>query len=144
MSSGDIVVFPNSLMGPLGNLKITLELQSKKAVKNPCLHKDATPPGQPTEKEATFKATGHGLTTEGDDVAAVLVDKLPCDGLLHDLLHLEGRGSWTGDPNATRVWSPQRAVSLLLGFSGRPQCFDNCFPFIPSSPRLLLSLRPVA
>ena len=43
-----------------------------------------------------------------------------------------------------RVWSPQRAVSPLLGFSGRPQCFDNCFPFTPCSPRLLLSLRPVA
>lgn len=47
------------------------------------------PPGQPTKTEATFKARGHGLTTEGDDVAAVLMDELPCDCLLHDLLHLE-------------------------------------------------------
>lgn len=68
--------------------------------------------GQPIEKEATFKATGHGLTTEGDDVAAVLVDKLPCDGLLHDLLHLEGRRSWTGDPNATQgVVTPKGCVA---------------------------------
>lgn len=32
--------------------------------------------------------TGPPLTTEGDDVAAVLVDKLPGNRLLHDLLHL--------------------------------------------------------
>lgn len=31
------------------------------------------------------------LTTEGDDVAAVLMHKLPRHSLLHDLLHLQDR-----------------------------------------------------
>ena len=61
---------------------------------NLCSKKAATATRQPTERKPLFKATrGHRLTAEGDDVAAVLVDKLAGDGLLHDLLHLEGRGA---------------------------------------------------
>lgn len=51
------------------------------------------PLGSPQRKKPPFKATSHGLTTERDDVAAVFMDKLPCDGLLHDLLHLEGKAA---------------------------------------------------
>lgn len=81
-------------MEPLGNLQITMESQSKRSsVRMLARGGMPLPLRQPTEKAAIFKATGRELTTEGDDVAAVLMDKLPCDGLLHDLLHLEGRGS---------------------------------------------------
>ena len=86
-------LLPNSLMESLWNLKNTSQLRSMTSG-GLCSKKAATAPGQPTERKPLFKAArGHRLTAEGDDVAAVLVDKLACDGLLHDLLHLEGRGA---------------------------------------------------
>lgn len=110
-------------------------LQSYKAKKKKndvrILAQTRPPQGSPQRKKPLFKATGHRLTTEGDDVAAVFVDKLPCDGLLHDLLHLEGSGSWRGDPNAT--WGADTPGA----FPGCLVNFDNCFPFIPYAPCLL-------
>lgn len=79
------------------------------------MHKDATPPRQPTEKEAPFQVRVHGLTTEGDDVAVVLVDELPCGCLFHDLLHLEGQRQLDGETQTRpRVRSSPRAVSSFL------------------------------
>ena len=62
-------------------------------------------------------------------MAAVFVDELPSDGLLHDLLHLEGRGSWWGALPPTvwladtkppgpawAVWDRLIPVFLLLPF----------------------------
>ena len=89
-------LFQNSLVESLWNLKNTLQLRSGENMTfgDLCSKKAATAPGQPTERKPLFKAArGHRLTAEGDDVAAVLMDELACDGLLHDLLHLEGRGA---------------------------------------------------
>lgn len=48
-------------------------------------------------------------------MAAVLVDKLPRDGLLHDLLHLESRGSWKGRPKCDLGCSHPRGLCRPSG-----------------------------
>lgn len=91
---------------------------------NLCSKKAATAPRQPTERKLLFKAArGHRLTAEGDDVAAVLVDKLACDGLLHDLLHLEGEAPegeallYLGSRHPRRLHRP-RPHNSILGLLG--------------------------
>lgn len=91
---------------------------------------------QPAEKEAT-KAMGHELTTEGDDVAAVFMDKLPRDGLLHDLLHLEGKaaGEETPPPHPTTqpgdiliATCPPTLLAASSGGPGPVACDSSALP----------------
>lgn len=107
-------------MKSLWNLKITSVTKQKK--KNDASSSAQTPhcPERThRERSQSSRPRGHRLTTEGDDVAAVFVDKFPRDGLLHDLLHLEGKAAGEGTP------------MQLEGHS------DNYFPCTPSSLRLL-------
>lgn len=101
------------------NLKITSVTKQKKNDANTSAHTPHCPEGAHRKRSQSSRPRGHRLTTEGDDVAAVFVDKFPRDGLLHDLLHLEGKAAGGG------------TLMKLRGHS------NNYFPCTPSSLHLL-------
>lgn len=108
------------------------------------LLKDTISPRQPTKKEAAFQGHGHWLTAEGDDVAAVFMDKLACDGLLHDLFHLEDRGTGGGDPWPLGVQTPTRALAPTptTAFSAVWDVLLTAFSFCTFPAVFSVGLRP--
>lgn len=79
------------------------------------------------------------LTTEGDDVAAVLVDKLSGNSLLHDLLHLQDAQGWKrlmrwgAVPRAHAVPPECAQAPHLTSFARRLVTFLRCHTKCPTS-----------